>query len=74
MNSMMNAGGRKLGRTTSSGFGQARTVFRANFGDSRIVKTSSRRDLSCRKTLVEQSDNRVDMLLRERLDDGGDLD
>ena len=44
-------------------------MLRANFGDGRIVKTSYRRDLSGRKSLVEQSDDGVGMLLREGLHD-----
>ena len=57
MNSVVNIGGSKLGRSTSNGFGKVRAVLRAKPRDSAGVDTSDSRDVMSRVACIQERED-----------------
>ena len=68
---IVDGGGRKLGWTASLGLWKVETEFGTDFTDCRGVDTSLGRDLTQGQALVEQRENIIHSLLRERSHGGG---
>ena len=59
LDGMTHVSGSNDGRATTRGFGKIRTEFGADHTDSRVVYTSSKRDLASRLTQIQERDNLI---------------